>query len=785
MAAETTVADVVVGLETPVALALVPVVVGALWALTYWRADGTASARSRRLLLVSRVVVALLVVLAVAGPYTVATRETPGDPRVTLLTDDSDSTAVMSDATGLAEDIEAAGVPTRVATVGNGTRSRVGDSVAANLRENGSVVVVSDGQVTGGQRLAETGETARALNATVSTVRIEPRQTERYVRIDGPSKASAGVPATFLVTVGGVETDGTVELTVTADGEEIDTHTFDSGRGAHEVTHTFDDTGPHRVEARIDNDDRFERNDVFRSTVRVVDRPDVLYVAQGDYPLRGYLDDLYDVTTADRVPSDLSGYYAVVVQDTPTDRVGDVGALQEFVIDDGGLVTVGGPNAFDRGGYESSPFGSMQPVGAGESDPGSTRLVLAVDVSGSTREGLSVQKAIALDVLDQLGDENEVGVVAFNFQAYRVATPQPLSENRGTVEDRIRRLDAGGATDVAAGLRGADDLLGGERGTVILISDGVDGSATVPAAADRLGSEGVRVVAVGVGDRTNAPRLREIARLSGGTYIRADETNRLRILFGGASKQFDGTGLTIVDPNTFLTSGVRLTSAPGNANDVSTKAGADLLVAGPEGEPVLARWRYGLGRVASLTAYDDAGTLDGLLTRPDSLLVTKTVNYAIGDPERLRTDVADAADTRVGEPTTVVYRGETRPGERDVSFRRAGESRYEATVVPREQGFEFVAGAEFAANYQSEYAAFGQSDALFQLVDSTGGRTFEAGESEAIARFAREQAGGVRTVRDSWTGLALVAALLLFLVEVVLRRVQVYRGRTRRESGLV
>jgi len=785
MAAETTVADVVVGLETPVALALAPVVVVVLWALAYWRTDGTASPRSRRLLLAARVVVALLVVLAVAGPYTVATRETPGDPRVTLLTDDSDSTAVMSGATGLAEEIEDRGVPTRVATVGNGTRSRIGDGVAANLREDGSVVVVSDGQVTGGQSLAEAGETARELNATVSAVQLQPRQTERYVRIDGPSKTSAGVPATFLVSVGGVETNGTVELTVTADGEEIATHTFDSGRGAHEVTHTFNDTGPHRVEARIDSDDRFERNDVFRSTVRVVERPDVLYVAQGDYPLRGYLDDLYDVTATDRVPSDLSGYYAVVVQDTPADRVGDVGALQEFVIDGGGLVTVGGPNAFERGGYESSSFGSMQPVGAGESGPGSTRLVLAVDVSGSTREGLSVQKAIALDVLDQLGDENEVGVVAFNFQAYRVATPQPLSENRETVADRIRRLDAGGATDIAAGLRGAADLLGDERGTVILISDGVDGSATVPAAADRLGSEGVRVVAVGVGDRTNAPRLQEIARLSGGTYLRADETQRLRILFGGTSRQFEGTGLTIVDPNTFLTSGVRLTSNPGGANDVSTKAGADLLVAGPEGEPVLARWRYGLGRVASLTAYDDAGTLDGLLGRPDSLLVTKTVNYAVGDPERLRTDVADAADTRVGEPTTVVYRGDDRPSAPDVSFRRVGDDRYEATVVPREEGFEFVAGAEFAANYPAEYAAFGQSDELIQVVESTGGRTFAPDESAAIARFAREQAGGVREVRDSWTGLALVLALLLFLAEVVLRRVQVYRGRTRRESGLV
>lgn len=792
MSAEIAIGDVVVGLEIPVALALVPVVVAAVFGLTYWRAAGGASDRSRRLLTLSRVAVAVLVVLAVAGPYTVSTRETPGDPRVTLLTDDSASMEVVGGATGLADDIEAEGVPTRVATVGNGSRSRVGDGIVANLRENGSVVVVSDGQVTDGASLAEAGETARGLNATVSAVRLRTRATERHVRIDGPSKTSAGVPAAFLVSVGGTQTNGSVDLTVSVDGEEVETHTFERGSGAHEVRHTFNDTGPHRVVAEIESQDRYRRNDAFRSTVRVVERPRILYVAPGqgaaptaDYPLRGYLGDLYNVTVAESAPDDLSGYYAVVFQNAPADEVGNVSAVQEFVIDGGGLVTVGGPRAFERGGYEGTSFGSMQPVGSGESGPGTSRLVLAIDVSGSTQEGMRVQKSIALNVLEQLGDENEVGMVAFNYQPYRVASPQPLSQNREAVADRIRRLQSGGATEIASGLRGAADMLGDERGTVILISDGVDSSQTVPAAANRLESQGVRVIAVGVGQRTNVPRLQEIARLSGGTYIRADETNRLRILFGGASRQFEGSGLTIVNPNTFVTSGVELQSNPGNANDVSTKAGADLLVAGPEGDPIVARWRYGLGRVVSVTAFDDQGSLDGLLSRPDSLLVTKTVNYAIGDPERLRTGVADAGDTRVGEPTTVTYRGDRRPTGEGAQFRRVAPNRYEATVVPGDEGFEFVAGAEFAANYPGEYGGFGQSPALTRAVESTNGRMFGPDEGAAIAQFARESAVGVRELRDSWTWLALLLALVLFFTEVVVRRVQVYRGRTNRESGLV
>ena len=63
---------------------------------------------------------------------------------------------------------------------------------------------------------------------------------------------------------------------------------------------------------------------------------------------------------------------------------------------------------------------------------------------------MRVQKAIALNVLDQLGDENEVGVVAFNFQPYRVASPQPLSQNREVVADQ----DVGGAGEFGCDAHG-------------------------------------------------------------------------------------------------------------------------------------------------------------------------------------------------------------------------------------------------------------------------------------------------------------------------------------------
>jgi len=784
MAGVTLPGGTVVGLETPLLLALVLVAALALALLVFVRADGAASRRSRWLYAGSRLAIVTLLVVAAAGPYTVTTAETSGDPSVTLLVDRSASTNVTEPvADRVAAGIEETGVPVTVATIAQGTDSPIGDGIAANLRANGSVVVVSDGQVTGGRSVGEAAELARNVNATISTVTPAPTRTERYVTVSGPAKASVGVESRFLVQVDGVRTDGSVPLVVEVDGEPVVTETVD-GAGTVEVTHTFDEPGSHRVTATVQSDDRFDGNDVYRKTVRVVERPDVLYVSRGSYPFEDYLGELYDVETSDAVPEDLDPYYAVVVQDVAAPDLGNVDALQEFVIDGNGLLVVGGRNAYENGDYEGSPIASMLPVTFGEGGIGTTTIVFAIDVSGSAGEGMAVQKGIALDALSQLGDSNRVGVVGFNYQAYRIAAPQLLADNRTVLQDRIRRLQAGGATSIATGLLGAQELLGDQQGTVILVSDGQDDSTETASVAARLGRQGTRVITVGAGPAPNEEVLRRIAARTGGTYFRADETNRLRLLFGGASRQFSGDGLTIVDSGAFITSGVTLESDPGQANDVSVRSGADYLVATGDGTPAVTSWRYGLGRVVSITAYGSDGTLDGLLQEPDSLLLTKSVNYAIGDPERKESGVASVADTRVGESTTVTYRGESRPTDADRRFSTVEPGVYRATVTPTEAGYQTVLDAEYAANYPAEYGAFGTAAALRAAVDATGGRRFSASDGAAIAEFARQQSTRVREVRRGWDWLFVLVALLAFLGEVVVRRLQVYNGRTRHESGL-
>ena len=772
-----------VGVARPAFLLAFPAAAAAVWALLYRGASGTASPRSRKWLFAVRLVVVALVVLSAAGPYTVQPRQTTGDPSVTLLVDRSDSTAVTPDvADRLSDAIEAEGVAVRRVPVGANDSSPVGDAVAANLEENGGIVLLSDGRVTEGQSLGAATDLARSVNASVSVVSPEPRTAERYVTVAGPEKASLGVDNRFTARVDGVGGNVSATLTVEVDGEQVAERTVEDAPATVEFNHTFETNGTHTVTAEIDTVDRFSENDVFRKTVRVVERPEILYVSDGEYPFREYLGGLYDVDTADEVPEDLSPYYAVVVQDTPAESVGNVDRLQEFVIGGGGLFVVGGPNAFERGGYQGSSFASMLPVSIGEGQRSATNIVLVVDVSGSAEEGMRVQKAAALSVLDQLGDENEVGLVGFNFQAYRVSEVEPLSENRGELRDKIQRLRAGGATDIAAGVRGGGELLGDRRGTVIVVSDGGDNPDEAAAAAARLSERGVRVITVGAGERLNERTLRTVAGAGGGSYFRATETTRLGILFGGAGAA-GGSGLVVLDRRAFVTSGVTLTSSPESFNDVSVRRGADYLVAGSNGQPALATWRYGLGRVATLTAHGDDGTLDGLLREPDSLLLTRSTNYVVGDPERKATGITGIPDTRVGEPTTVTYRGTDRPDVDGPAFRRVGEETFRASVTPTEPGYVEVLDAAYAANYPREYAAFGPAPELDRLVDETGGREFTAAQGTRIARFAAQEASGIRPVETDWTWLPLVLGLVLFTLEVSYRRLQVRRRNTTPDGG--
>ena len=770
--------------ESPLFLLLIPVAVAALYYVLI--ADGTGSERRRYALLGSRIVVVSLLIMAFAQPYVVQTATVEGEERVHVLIDGSESMEVFDDVgEEVAAEVENQGVNVETTRIAEGNSSRIGDALMSNIQRDGSVLLVSDGQVTGGRSLVGASEAARAVNAQVNAVNLSATEAEKNVRLGGPSKASQGVEETFEVCLGGVNLDRTAgTVTVEIDGEQVTQK--DGTEGCEEFSHTFDSTGTYEMTATVDaqGEDTYSTNNEFYKTVRVVERPDILYVSKDRYPLLELLNQLYDVETAETVPSDLSGYYAVVTQNLPANGAGDLGTLQEYVIDGGGLLVAGGPNAYDTGGYEESLLGDMVPVKSGETSRTSD-VVILIDVSGSTEEGIDVQKGLALDALEQMGDGNRVGVVAFNQNAYRVQEMRELSSARGEIERTIQRLRSGGSTDISIGLQGAEDMLGGS-GNIILISDGVvdeQRRGTAIDTARRLGAQDINVVSVGVGEvSTNEDVMRAIADASGGSFFRATDTERLRVLFGGQDKEPEGSGLTIVDSSHFITDGVETSAELPSAHEVSVKETGRFLVSTGSGDVALASGRYGLGRVVSVTAHTGNGVLGGLLSEPDSALVSRSVNWAIGDPERLMTDVYDVEDTRVGQTTEISYRGESRPSG-GLDFSQTSENRYVATVTPSERGFRAAGDATYAVNYAPEFSGFGMSSSVYRATESTGGGVYEPTETAAIAQEVRSHASEPRETQRDLSWIPLLVALLVYLVEVSLRRIHDVYGYDLRTAA--
>ena len=190
-------------------------------------------------------------------------------------------------------------------------------------------------------------------------------------------------------------------------------------------------------------------------------------------------------------------------------------------------------------------------------------IVLALDISGSMLaqdfkpNRLEASKSIASEfVADREGDR--LSVVAFAGEAF---TQCPLTSDRGAVQTSIARLRSGvidDGTAIGNGLATAINRLresGAKSKVVVLVTDGVNNSGQISPrmAADIARDLGIKVYTIGVGRRGQAPMpamdpfgnvvmamvkveidedlLREVSRITGGKYFRAENIDALEKIY--------------------------------------------------------------------------------------------------------------------------------------------------------------------------------------------------------------------------------------------------------------
>ena len=786
--------------------------------------------RIRLFIFFTRLLIVSLILCALCHPYIEATQETQGNPRVTVLVDQSGSMQYLNTSfiQGLT-DILKSHIPTTVKVIGANLTSDVGSAILRNLEPGGNILLISDANVNQGPALSDVTFYATTLNATVSVINLTAAKDDAAVILGGPAKVVAGSDAQFFVTVTATDDTKQRHLTVLVDGVQVLDR--DVTPGTYSFTKQFD-KGSHRIEAHITTPDTNPEDDVFYKEVHVLDKPKILFLTQRNSPLELILRDLYDVDKRGSLPQDLSPYYAIVSDDMPVEAFSDTQSLHNYLIDEqgqyygNGIVFFGGMNSFDRGGYSGSSLEPLLPVrvGQGQRKKGGANLVFIVDMSGHTsgtkymfqngqlvqyNESLPTQdviKAQLVNAIQQLQIDNKVAVLMYgappdtttdNVEQQLAATVRivdPLDflyNNRKDILDRVPRLTGGGQAEADIAFRAAVDMLKDVQGdrNIILLSDGrysiaLGGDSpekqellTLAANAHKL--YGINFMGIGVGttDPTQFPLkvdeqfMKQLAAAGDGTYDRATQLNTLLIKWGDPKAKEFGQEFSLVPLSLthFITEGIEPDAILNAYNQVVPKDTAQLLIATDSGQPALTVWQYGNGRVATWTVFA-GNNLGQLLNGNNSLLLSRTINWAIGDPERKEAYFIDIPDTRINEQGSIKVRSDSPVTAEGLSFTKDGTT-YTAQFQPSQVGFSTLLNQEYAVDQPSEQDAVGMNPDLGDIVTATGGKVFKPSESDAMVEFIKNVSRRVTLVKQPMATPFIVAAMLLLLVEIAVRRI--------------
>ena len=668
-------------------------------------------------------------------------------------------------------------------TVGTLTSSNIGDSVLGSIKPHSSVLLVSDGNANVGSDLGDVALFAAKMNATVNAIKLKPIKSDASVRITGPSKTLSNADNMFTVIITRAGDIKKVHLQVTLDNEVV----FD-GETYEEIIPIKKKLteGNHQLTAKILVQDHFQQNNVFYKVIRVVPQPKILLLNEKASPLQSLLGQLYVVEPASSLPADLSPYYGIVVNDLPAGKLDrNSEAVNDFIADGNGLIVFGGENSFEKGNYKDSAFEALLPVLVGTPDKkqGDVVLAIVIDISGSQGSAFGkyestadFSKSAIIDIIRNLKIDTRVALVAFNTQSYLLSEPSPVFAKKD-LEDIVGRLKWGGGTNIAGGLLKAMQVIGSFSGSknIVILSDGkTQNEAAAYEAARLAANSGIKIYTVGVGPTTNEKVMMDLAELTNGIYFRATDESRLKILFGPVDEKEANSGrmeLVILNKNHFITENCEPNVTLYGFNQVSPKSAARLLATTSTGEPVLTVWRIGLGRVATFSVDDGSKWAGSLLGEGNSRIITRTLNWAIGDPERKSLAFIDAKDTRINEPTTITIRSKQPPTAEKIVFYKIDEDIYSGSLMPESTGFKNVAGAAFAVNYESEYDNPGINPDLESIVESTGGRMFDAADIKGIADFTKTRAKREVNERTYFRWPFIVLAISIFLLEIFIRRI--------------
>ncbi|MGH9068067.1 MAG: VWA domain-containing protein, partial [Acidimicrobiales bacterium] len=655
-------------------LGLVALVAPVLAALAWWRwrSRPELSRRRSRVALAVRLLLLTALALALAGPE-LASR--PSVQTMVVAADRSASTLGASAAepamvAALAEhkgakdrlgvvtfggNAEVEAVPSARPVLGPfGTRPDPNaTSIESALRLAGSllptttrghVVVVSDGR----QNVGDAIRQARLLRAQGVRVDVWPLNVGsgpevRVDRVTAPSTVPGGTRPKVDVVIGS-NVATTAKIRMEVDGAVVSTVTRQVTAGVTQVAETLPAlaAGLHTVKAVISPArDTLAENNVGEALVQALGTQRVLVVAGQPGSATNLAAALrassLAVTVVDpalvpRSAGALAGYQAVALVDVSAAELGQarMSALATATRDLGvGLAAFGGPDTFGPGGWADTPLEQAMPVDMRVSNRDSKPPVAVVLVMESVENpaGDAVVRGAAKSLVAKLTPQDFAGVTngssGFAVPLQRVSHPARIEHAIATIPG------FGDPPSYVPYLREAEKAL--ERHPlatkhVILLGDG-DAQPPPPSLVADMVHHGITVSAVGI-DLGGPPQfmanMRAVAKEGNGRYYQSSSAAQVPDIFLRAARTQLKPWIvhrrfrpSIGAPSPAL-AGLDLGRLPALTGYVATtpKVSAQVVLDGPGGDPILAQWRYGLGRAVAWTSDVRGRWTAGLLRWP-------------------------------------------------------------------------------------------------------------------------------------------------------------------------
>lgn len=682
------------------------------------------------------------------------------------------------------------------------------------------LVLVSDGRITRG--LAEGISAAQQAGIPISTLPIGAvsQSDVALTRLELPTEVEIDRPFILTVTVTAQEKgQGTLALYRNDELLAADAVSLDAGITYFKLTDSLAEGGTYTYRAIIKRvDDPFPENDALSALIRTLEQPQLLVVSPNE-PTE--IRRLLEATSRSFVASstlppleELSAYRQVLLTGTPLASLPSqaIGALNIFVSELGGSLVVAEGEEELRN-FSGGEIERLLPVSYTVPQKGreaSLGVVFVLDRSASMRGGISgVQKieilkeAVAASI-GLLQEDVLVGIIVFDRTFEWLAPIQPLGDGK-EIYKRLRSLQASGGTDIfyplVAALEGLDPVEARMK-HILVLSDGktVDEYRDFPTLFSRLSNqEEIALSAVAIGLDPNIPLLRRLAEDGHGTLYRASDFSTLPQISMQATQRLSRSRFIIGEiPVSGSLAHGELTEFPSLTGYALTypKPTAEVLLWASQ-DPLFARWRVGLGRVAVLNT-DLAGhwsghwlaweksafLLDAILTSAESV-VSASPGFTLSTDQTTEgiLALADVRDAQGSYANFLDLEASLLPNDTARPMRQVAPGLYQAMFeVPEEGGYALKvvdrtrnksAILPVTVPYPTEYQKTGiDRETLRRIARETGGRLLE---DEVLPPITSKNAPSTYTALYPHF---LLAALSLFMIELGVRKL----SRSRRWS---